>query len=212
MAIITKIEEQKNKKRVNIFVDNAFFCGLNKETAVIFRLKVGNEVDENLIKDAIFDSEVKSAVEKANDYIGTRMHSKRELYEKLLKKGYEKRVIMTALDKLEEYHYVDDNLFAKLYAEQNKKYSKKMLENKLMQKGISADIIHQIIGTDDDFQEIELCKKQAEKYAKSKDLSQDGVVQKMYASLARKGFSFDVIKQATKHLLSENNEDYDFSD
>ena len=88
MAIITKIQEQRNKKRVNIFIDDAFFCGLNKETAVIFRLKVGLEVDEELIKDAIFDSEVKSAVEKANDYIGTRMHSKRELYEKLLKKGY----------------------------------------------------------------------------------------------------------------------------
>ena len=212
MAIITKIQEQRNKKRVNIFIDDAFFCGLNKETAVIFRLKVGLEVDEELIKDAIFDSEVKSAVEKANDYIGTRMHSKRELYEKLLKKGYEKRVIMTALDKLEEYHYVDDILFAKLYAEQNKKYSKKMLENKLMQKGVSADIIHQIIGDDSDFQEIELCKKQAEKYAKSKDLSKEGTVQKLYASLARKGFSFDVIKQATRHLINADNDDYDFSD
>ncbi len=211
MAIITKIEEQKNKKRVNIFVDNAFFCGLNKETAVIFRLKLGSEVDEELIKDAIFDSEVKSAIEKANEYIGTRMHSKKELYEKLLKKGYEKRVIMTALDKLEEYHYVDDNLFAKLYIEQNKKYSKKMIENKLMQKGISADIIHQIIGDNSDFQEIELCKKQAEKYANSKDLSKDGAVQKLYASLSRKGFAFNVIKQATKHLINADNDDYDFS-
>ena len=212
MAIITKIQEQKNKKRVNIFVDDVFFCGLNKETAVIFKLKVGEEVDECLIKDAIFDSEVKSAVEKANDYIGTRMHSKRELYEKLLKKGYEKRVIMTALDKLEEYHYVDDNLFAKLYAEQNKKYSRKMLENKLMQKGVSADIIHQIIENDSDSQEIELCKKQAEKYAKGKDLSKEGALQKLYASLARKGFSFNVIKQATKDLHSVENEDFDFSD
>ena len=66
MAIITKIEEQKNKKRVNIFVDDAFFCGLNKETAVVFKLKVGSEIDEELIKDAVFDSEVKSAIEKSN--------------------------------------------------------------------------------------------------------------------------------------------------
>ena len=64
MAVITKIEEQKNKKRVNIFVDDAFFCGLNKETAVIFRLKVGLEVDDNKLKEAVFESEVKSAFEK----------------------------------------------------------------------------------------------------------------------------------------------------
>ncbi len=210
MAIITKIEEQKNKKRVNIFVDDAFFCGLNKETAVIFRLKVGSEVEEEFLKDAIFDSEVKSAVEKANDYIGLRMHSKRELYEKLLKKGYEKRVIMTALDKLEEYHYVDDNLFAKLFIEQNKNYSKKMLENKLKQKGISPDIIFENFSSYEDNDEILLCKRQAEKYIKGKDISKDGAVQKLFASLARKGFSFDVIKKSTKEILSHDFDENDF--
>ena len=39
MPVITKIETQKNKSRVNIFVDDSFFCGLNKETAIIFKLK-----------------------------------------------------------------------------------------------------------------------------------------------------------------------------
>ena len=51
MAVITKIEQQKNKARVNIFVDDAFFCGLLKETAVIFKLKVGKEIDETVLKE-----------------------------------------------------------------------------------------------------------------------------------------------------------------
>ena len=97
MAVITKIEEQKNKKRVNIFVDDAFFCGLSKETAVIFKFKVGLEIDENLLKEAVFDSEVKRAFEKASDYLSVRMHTKKELFEKLLKKGYEKEVILITL-------------------------------------------------------------------------------------------------------------------
>lgn len=210
MAIITKIEEQKNKKRVNIFVDDAFFCGLNKETAVIFHFKVGNEVDEELIKDAIFDSEVKSAVEKANDYIGIKMCSKHELYEKLLKKGYEKGVIMMAIQKLEEYHYVDDNLFAKLFIEQNKHYSKKMLENKLKQKGISSDIISENISDYGENDEFLLCKTQMEKYAKNKDLSKERAVQNMFASFARKGFSFENIKKAIRVVLSENFDENDF--
>ena len=45
MAVITKIELQKNKSRVNIFVDDSFFCGLNKETAVIFGLKENKEIE-----------------------------------------------------------------------------------------------------------------------------------------------------------------------
>ena len=52
MSEITKIEDQKNKKRVNIFVDDAFFCGLHKETAVTFGLKIGKTVDEKWLKEA----------------------------------------------------------------------------------------------------------------------------------------------------------------
>ena len=212
MKIITKIEEQKNKKRVNIFVDDAFFCGLNKETAVIFRLKVGKEIEEDTLKQAVFESEVKSAFEKGSDYIASRMHSKKEFFEKLLKKGFEKSVILKALEKLEEYHYVDDDLFAKQFIEQNKKYSKKMLENKLMQKGISADIIRDKLGNKDDFEDFKLCLKMAEKYAKSKDLSKEGAIKKLYASLARKGFSFDIINKVCKQILGKNNDIDDFID
>ena len=212
MAIITKIEEQKNKKRVNIFVDDAFFCGLNKETAVVFRLKTNKEVDEKTLKEAVFDSEVKSATEKGVDYISSRMHSRKELYDKLVKKGYDKQVILKALEKLEEYHYVDDGLFAKQFIEQNKKYSTKMLENKLKQKGISSDIISENLGGDDENLDLELCKKYAQKYAKSKDLKADGAVQKMYASLARKGFSFDVIKKACKAEIDGFEDEDNFLD
>ena len=66
MAKITKIEGQKNKARVNIFVDEAFFCGLEKETAIIFGLKVGSEVDEGKLSKAIAESETKRAFNKAD--------------------------------------------------------------------------------------------------------------------------------------------------
>ena len=212
MAIITKIEEQKNKKRVNVFVDDAFFCGLNKETAVVFRLKVDKEIDESVLKAAIFESEVKSAFEKGLDYIASRMHSKKELFEKLLKKGFEKEVIEKAIEKMQEYHYVDDFLFAKQFIEQNKKLSKKMIENKLKQKGVLSEIINDLQSNCDEQQEIELCIGYVQKYVKSKDMQKDGAKQKLYASLARKGFSFDVIKKACSAANCLNYEDNDFLD
>lgn len=213
MAVITKIEEQKNKKRVNIFVDDAFFCGLCKETAVVFRLKVGNIVDENKLTEAIFESEVKMAFDKASEYLGIRMHTKKELFDKLLKKGYEKDVISRAIEKLEEYHYVDDSLFAKQFLMQNSNYSKRMIENKLKQKGVTSEIVSKTTEIRDDGDEFALCKKLAEKYAKSKDLSKENAVQKMYASLIRKGFSFENVKKATNEVLKsldiEDIEDFD---
>ena len=186
-----------------IFVDDSFFCGLNKETAVIFGLKENKEIDEEKLKVAVFESEVKSAFEKASEYLGLRMHTKKELFDKLLKKGYQKDVISRAIEKLEEYHYVDDELFARHYVEQNSKYSRVMIENKLRQKGINAEIIDDSIDeytSDED--EYNLCLKQAEKYVKSKDMTKEGAYQKLVASLARKGFGFDVIKQVSKKVLS----------
>lgn len=206
MAVITKIEEQKNKKRVNIFVDNAFFCGLNKETAILFRLKENSEIDENTLKTAIFESEVKSAFEKAIDYISSRIHTKKELFDKLFKKGFEKKVIDSAIFKLEEYNYVNDELFAKTFVQENYKYSKKMLENKLKQKGVSSEIISNVLELNTDEKEEELCEKQLKKLLKSKnknDFSKEEL-QKIYMSLFRKGFEFDLIKRVCRKVLVQN--------
>lgn len=206
MAVITKIEEQKNKKRVNIFVDNAFFCGLNKETAILFRLKENSEIDENTLKNAVFESEVKSAFEKAIDYISSRIHTKKELFDKLFKKGFEKKVIDSAIFKLEEYNYVNDELFAKTFVQENYKYSKKMLENKLKQKGVSSEIISNVLELNTDEKEEELCEKQLKKLLKSKnknDFSKEEL-QKIYMSLFRKGFEFDLIKKVCRKVLVQN--------
>ncbi len=201
MPVITKIETQKNKSRVNIFVDDSFFCGLNKETAILFGLKEQREVDEPKLKAAIFESEVKSAFEKSLDYLGRRMYSKHELFDRLIKKGYEKVVIERAIEKLEEYHYVDDKLFAKQFSQSNQKVSKRILKGKLIQKGVSAEIIPEIMETRTAEDEYNLCLEQAKKYLKSKTINDIKDIQKLQASLARKGFDYDTIKKVCRETL-----------
>ncbi len=201
MPIITKIESQKNKSRVNVFVDDSFFCGLNKETAIIFGLKENREIDEDKLKKAIFESEIKSAFEKSLDYLGRRMYSKKELNDKLIQKGYSKEVIEETIKKLEEYRYVDDKLFAKQFVQSNKNLSKRVLQGKLILKGISSDIIPEIIGDRTPESEFELCLTQANKYLKSKEVNDLSSLNKMQASLARKGYDFDTIKKVCKQLI-----------
>ena len=205
MPIITKIETQKNKSRVNIFVDDSFFCGLNKETAIIFGLKENKEIDEEKLKTAIFESEVKSAFEKALDYTSRRMHTKKELLDKLVQKGYSQEVVDKAIEKLEDYHYIDDNLFAKQFVQANSHLSKKVLQGKLFQKGISRDIILENISDRTQNDELELCLALAKKYTKTKPINSYKDLQKMQASLARKGFDFDIIKKASS-LVSNKDE------
>ncbi len=202
MSVITKIEEQKNKARVNIFVDDAFFCGLLKESAIKFGLKVGKVVDEKSLQEAISSSEIKSAFDKATDYLAQRTHTKQEIINKLIKKGYKKEIAISAVKKLEEYHYIDDHVFAKQYLLQNKKLSKRMFENKLREKGVDKDIVSEVSNSIYDKDELSVCIFHIEKYIKSKDMSKENAKQKLYASLARKGFSFDIIKKAIKQTMS----------
>ena len=206
MGIITKIEDQKNKKRFNIFVDDAFFCGLLKEVAVLARLKVGLEIDECRLIELIFESEVKMAFEKASTYLASREHSKKEIYNKLLIKGYEKNVILKAIEKLEEYHYVDDEQFARHFVEQNSKYSRDMLEIKLKQKGIDAEHIKNALSLVEDDDEYSLCEKYIRKYISTKDIEKDGIKEKLIASLLRKGFKYEVIKSILNKFLNDNDD------
>ena len=206
MPVITKIETQKNKSRVNIFVDDSFFCGLNKETAVIFGLKENKEVDEEKLKVAIFESEVKSAFEKSLDYLGRRMYTKKELIERLTQKGYKKEVAERVIEKLEENRYIDDKLFAKQFFQSNGHLSKRVIQGKLIQKGVANDIISDIIEERTGESEFELCLLQAKKYLKSKKVNDIKDIQKMQASLARKGFDFDTIKKVCKITVKSEEE------
>ena len=108
---------------------------------------------------------------------------------------------------MEEYHYIDDGLYAKQFVSQSRNYSKRVIENKLMQKGVQKEIVEKMAELRNDETEFELCKKQVERYVKSKDMTKENAVQKMYASLLRKGFEFSYIKKAIKEVLKSLNEE-----
>lgn len=206
MGIITKIEEQKNKNRVNIFVDDSFFCGLEKETAVIFGLKLNKEVDEKELEQAVIKSEEKRSFEKAISLIEKKMNTKKELKDKLLKRGFSEDCIKSTINRLEEYHYIDDDLYAKLFIEQNPNLSKKMISNKLIQKGINKEIIEKNLLCIDNETEYENCMALAKKFLKTSKIENFNDKQKFMAKLVRRGFSFDIIKKVMSNLNYEIDE------
>lgn len=197
MVKITDISNQKNKNKFNLFVDGQFYAGILKETAVANNFFVGKELELSDLDDILIESETKQAFAKASDYLATRVHSKQELKQKLVKKGFSVAAIDKAIEKLEEYGYVDDEEFAKLYAQSNQKLSKQMLKNKLIAKGVSKEIIQKIIeqcsGNQND-----LAYELAQKYLRGKD--KQTCREKLYAFLQRKGFEYETIKQTIKTI------------
>ena len=200
MLEITELSNQKNKNKLNLFVDGQFYAGILKETAITNNFFVGKKIDKTKLDQIIEESNVKQIFSKASDYLATRMHSRQELYLKLIKKEYPKKDVNLALDRLEEYGYLNDNEFAKLYIESHKKDSRQMLKNKLATKGVNSDIISEVLRGYDDEQERVLALAVATKFAKNKELN--SIKQKMYAHLARKGYSRSAISYALHEIYN----------
>ena len=195
--------QQKNKKRVNLYLDGEFFCSLDLFTVMSERLKVGDEVDEERLKELSENSEYADALDKAVKYISKAMHTKMQVIKYLKDKGFSGRTIAKVIDKMEEYGYVDDEAFAKAYyKEKSRLYGKRKIVYELKSKGVDEKITDKLFGDVDD--EEEACRTVAEKYLKGKPLDYE-LKQKCYRYLISKGFDYDAAKRTLEQLEDESN-------
>ncbi len=145
---------------------------------------------------------MKSNSYSAFDYgayiLGLHDRSEKELYEKLLKKGYTPEESASAMAKLADYGYVDDSRYARHYAEQKlHSYGKRKVEYDLLYKGISPEIVSEIL---EELVDEEIIVDEI-KTAISKKLKgsvpEDRVqLKKLFDSFARKSYEYELVKKA----------------
>ncbi len=206
MGIVTKIEYQKNKTRVNIYVDGEFFCGLNSEVLFSNQIKVGSEVDEQRLKALIFESEVKKGVSYVFGLLAKKPYTEREIRTKLYQKGYSSETTQKIIETIKEYKLIDDSDYAKTYVDSNKTKSKREIEFNLSQKGIDKHIIQNAVNdieNDDEMAKIDIITA---KYMKNKPKTSENL-QKLFRYLQGKGFEFGLIKNKISKLKEQVNDE-----
>lgn len=206
MGIVTKIEYQKNKTRVNIYVDGEFFCGLNSEVLFSNQIKVGSEVDEQRLKALIFESEVKKGVSYVFGLLAKKPYTEREIRTKLYQKGYSSETTQKIIETIKEYKLIDDSDYAKTYVDSNKTKSKREIEFNLSQKGIDKHIIQNAVNdieNDDEMAKIDIITA---KYMKNKPKTSENL-QKLFRYLQGKGFEFELIKNKISKLKEQVNDE-----
>ena len=210
MGIVTKIEYQKNKTRVNIYVDGEFFCGLNSEVLFSNQIKVGSEVDEQRLKGLIFESEVKKGVSYVFGLLAKKPYAEREIRTKLYQKSYSSEATQKIIETIKEYKLIDDSDYAKTYVDSNKTKSKREIEFNLSQKGIDKHIIQNAVNdieNDDEMAKIDIITA---KYMKNKPKTSENL-QKLFRYLQGKGFEFELIKNKISKLKEQvNDESWDW--
>ena len=198
---ITKLSVQvKNSDRANVFIDNKYVLSLTLNQILEQKLKVGLELEQsdvNILQKMSQDGKVRA---RALEWVLLRPHSQKELKQYLQKKQIQPELVDSICNEFVSKKYINDKAFAYWWADNRsrKLKSDRFIKLELMQKGVDAQIVKQVID-DDNSQNNRL--KELNKQKKRQTRYQDPLRLKQY--LLGKGYSYSDIADA----LAEDNTD-----
>lgn len=203
---ITAIKPQKNRPtRVSVFLDGRFAFGLHAKVAERFALKVGMDLSQPAV-DAILRGQVQQdCLDKAISFLSRRMHSRKELRQKLLRSQFTPETIETALSRLQNLGYVNDEEFArqKLQQSQRKLIGERRAMAELMRSGVKGDVAREAV--DQHFNTDEARDNAQTLIEKNLPRLQrlDAVTAKrrLIGLLQRRGFDYETIKPLVETAL-----------
>ena len=209
MKKITDIKPPvKNKTRCSIFLDNAYYCGLELETVMRNRLKIGTEIDEDRLEEIQEESERSRALDKALGFIARSKKTEKQIEEYLADKGYLPATIDYAKNKLKEYNFVSDSDYAEDYVgTYSRNKGKRLLKLELLHKGVSEKDMETALDNLND--ESENAARVAGKYMRGKDRTRENAA-KCYRYLVSKGFDYDTAKTVSEKYRTDADSEEDF--
>lgn len=205
--VISKIEKQKkNRKRVSIFIDGEFECGVTEDSVVKFGLKSGDDISRKKLTEIIDFDEYLYAKKSAFDFLSYRLRSEREIKDKLKNKKISSKTIVRTIDHLRELGLLNDEEFTKQVIQNyitGKPKGKNFIKQKLFQKGVSRQISEKILEeVFTDVNEKQIILEVFDKYSKKlQNYDNKEKKRKIFAYLAGKGFDFDLINQVIYEKL-----------
>lgn len=200
---ITRIEPQNNSERVNVYIDGEFAFGLMREILYKYGLSEDMEVDREFIDEVLLEEEWLKAKDKALKFLSYRQRSQKEIGDKLKKEGFNDEIIEKTVDFLKSYNLIDDIAFAKNFMMDKSninKYGPERIRYELYMRGISKDIIDEVLEDYGDEYSIalDLAKKKVKSY---KGNDRNAIYRKLGTFLQSKGFSYECISKVLRELV-----------
>lgn len=144
--LITATEERK-KSMTALFIDGEYAVSIDTMTFMSSGKKTGSEITDDELYELIQKSKISRAKEKALYLIEYKSRTKRELLDRLIPL-YGQNASELAVERLEQVGLIDDEAFAREYAENllfKKKFSKERTVFEMSKKGIDKCIIEEIL-------------------------------------------------------------------
>lgn len=199
---ITALEpQQRDKDRVNVYLDGTFAFGL--AALVAARLRVGEWLSDEAIATLRAEDTTEKAHEKALQYLAFRPRSEAELRRYLAEQGFSATVVDEIISRLSAVALVDDQDFSRFWVDNRARFrprGKRALVAELRQKGIApADAEAALADYDETAAGWALAREQARRLA---HLPPDQFRRRLSDRLARRGFSYDLIQEILAAITS----------
>ncbi len=206
MGKITKIEVQKrNKERVNVYIDNVYAFAAFSELVYKENLRINCEVDEEKLLSIAKKENLAKCKETALKIIERSYKTEKEMQKRLMEKGFDSDSINIVISFLKEYNFINDNNYTKMYVKDKMaSQGKQKIKYSLIRKGISSDIIDNVIEEIrvDDEKEVafELAKKKYKSLLRS-EKDRYKLWNKLCRYLVGRGYDYSISKDVTNQVL-----------
>ena len=203
-TITALVVQKRNKERVNVYLDGEFAFGLAMIEAL--KLHKGQTLtDEDIARLKTLD-EIEKAHERALNYLSYRPRSVDEVRRNLAEK-YPEAAVEAVIDRLERAGLLNDREFARFWVEnrdQFKPRSERALRYELRQKGVGdADIDLALESID----EADAARRAAEgRVRRYRNADEETFRKRMTDFLARRGFSYGIIRDVVDQLWSQRSD------
>lgn len=111
---IVKYKKLKNGK-YQLLLENGDTMELYEDTILKYELLLTKKIDQNKMGDILKDHENADSYYVALKYLQVRVRSKKEVYDYLSKKKYERDTIENAIAKLTQQGYINDEMFSRSF-------------------------------------------------------------------------------------------------
>ncbi|RLC93811.1 MAG: regulatory protein RecX [Chloroflexi bacterium] len=154
------------------------------------------------------DSDPESCLDTAFRYLSYRPRSEFELYSRLTRRGFSPHTVRATLEKLREQGLVDDPSFARFWSSNRQAFrprSRAMLRSELRRKGVSANIIAEVVQEVDEAASARRAGRG--KAQRLTTLDYHAFRRKLGTFLRQRGFSYEVAQQTIDDLWQERDRD-----
>lgn len=205
MEVITAIKKERGHYRVTIneAEDIIVPVSLMRERP----LKEGQPINLEEYDQWLLVRQYRFALDRAVGYLAAQARSKHEIEQKLIQAGYRPGTVEMVIYKLQRENLLDDADFARQWVESRAthKLGRSRIAQELRRKGVSQDEAEEALSLIDDEDQlagaIALAEKAAARIKPGEDLRKSA--SRITGMLARRGYSWDIAKQAIQHVLSD---------